>query len=60
MAIPCIWILLASLVKRLHDLGINGWFVCLSIIPMVYAFFLIYAAFFKGQECDNKYGPNPY
>lgn len=54
------WIGIATSIKRYHDLGKSGWFVLLQLIPIVGYAFMIYAAFFKGQEHDNKYGPNPY
>ena len=54
------WISFATSIKRYHDLGKSGWFVLLQLIPIIGYAFIIYAAFFKGQEHDNKYGPNPY
>jgi uncharacterized membrane protein YhaH (DUF805 family) len=54
------WIGFATSIKRYHDLGKSGWFVLLQLIPIIGYAFIIYAAFFKGQEHDNKYGPNPY
>lgn len=58
--IPTMWIYLANIIKRFHDLGKSGWFTCLLFIPVVNFIFGIYIAFFKGEECDNEYGPNPY
>lgn len=58
--IPSIWIMLAACVKRLHDLGKSGWMALLSLIPIINFIIGIYMAFFKGEECDNQYGPNPY
>lgn len=58
--IPAVWISLATIVKRFHDLGKSGWFACLLMIPIANFIFGIYAAFFKGEENDNQYGPNPY
>ena len=58
--IPALWISLATIVKRFHDLGKSGWFACLLMIPIANLIFGIYAAFFKGEENDNQYGPNPY
>ena len=60
LAILLLWINIATNIKRYHDLGKSGWFVLLQLIPIVGYVFIIYAAFFKGQEHDNKYGPNPY
>lgn len=58
--IPHSWILLANYVKRFHDLGRSGWLAIGMIIPIVNILLVIYLAFFKGQEYDNEYGPNPY
>ena len=58
--IPAMWVSLANIVKRFHDLGRSGWFACFLFIPIANIIFGIYAAFFKGQEHDNEYGPNPY
>lgn len=60
ICIPAIWIMLATCVKRLHDLGKSGWMALLSLIPIVNFIIGIYMAFFKGEECDNQYGVNPY
>ena len=51
---------ISNSVKRLHDLGKSGWLALLFLIPVVNLIFGIYVAFFKGEEFDNKYGPNPY
>ena len=58
--IPVLWICLASAAKRSHDLGKSGWSVILLFIPIINLILGIYLAFFKGEECDNQYGPNPY
>lgn len=60
IAIPAIWIMFATCIKRLHDLGKSGWYYILSFIPFINIVIGIYMAFFKGEEFDNKYGPNPY
>lgn len=60
IAIPAIWIMLANAVKRFHDMGRSGWYYLFSIIPIINIGVGIYLGFFKGEECDNKYGPNPY
>ncbi len=58
--IPAIWFTFDNCVKRLHDLGKSGWWVWLLLVPIVNIVLFIYLAFFKGQECDNRFGPNPY
>lgn len=58
--IPLIWLELATSVRRFHDMGKSGWYTSLLFIPIVGLFFSIYIGFFKGQDDDNQYGPNPY
>ncbi|MCQ2315964.1 MAG: DUF805 domain-containing protein [Bacteroidales bacterium] len=58
--IPAIWIRLANITKRCHDLGKSGYFGLLMLIPLVNIFIGIYLAFFKGDFNDNEYGPSPY
>lgn len=58
--VPVAWIALANNVKRFHDLGKSGWWVLGLCIPIVNLLLAIYLGFFKGEECDNQYGPDPY
>ena len=60
MVIPLTWLSLAVVTRRFHDLGKSGWFTILTCIPVVNIIFGVYVAFFKGQQQDNEYGPNPY
>lgn len=60
LATLAVWIGFAASAKRYHDLGKSGWWIIFQLIPIVGYAFIIYAAFFKGQEHDNKYGSNPY
>lgn len=58
--LPVIWIFLANVAKRCHDLGKSGFFGLLMLIPIVNIFIGIYLAFFQGDLNDNEYGPSPY
>ena len=58
--IPVAWIALANIVKRFHDLGKSGWWILGLCIPIVNIITAIYLGFFKGEECDNQYGPDSY
>ncbi len=60
MFISALWILLANVVKRCHDLGKSGFFGLLMLIPLINLFAGIYLAFFQGDLNDNEYGPSPY
>lgn len=50
--LPYWWVLLASNVKRSHDIGNSGWYV---LIP----FYGLLLAFMGSDGGDNKYGLNP-
>lgn len=52
--------MLANAVKRFHDMGRSGWYYLFSLIPIINIGVAIYLGFYKGEEFDNKYGPNPY
>ena len=60
MWIPLTYVNVAVTVRRLHDLGRNGWFILLSFVPILNLVIGVYVAFFKGKDEDNKYGPSPY
>lgn len=63
--LPGIWslaILLPSLavcMRRLHDIGKSGWWVLLSLIPVVGQIILIIWYCKDSMPGDNQYGPNP-
>lgn len=50
---------LALTVRRLHDIGKSGWFVLISLVPLVGAILLIVWLVKDGDEDDNQYGSNP-
>ena len=55
-------VLLPSLglsVRRLHDINKSGWFILLSLIPLVGAIILLVWACQKGTEGANQYGEEP-
>lgn len=58
--LPVMWISIANIAKRCHDLGKSGFFGLLMLIPIVNFFIGIYIAFFQGDLNDNEYGPSPY
>lgn len=49
---------LAVAVRRLHDTGRSGWWLLLSLIPLVSIVLLIFFVL-KGQQGTNDYGPDP-
>lgn len=44
--------------RRLHDIDKSGWWLLLSIIPIV-CLVLIYFFALKGTDGDNQYGADP-
>jgi len=49
----------AVVVRRLHDLGKNGWWILISLIPFVGGIWLIVLSCKDGQSGQNRYGANP-
>ena len=46
-------------VRRLHDIDKSGWFVLLSLIPIVGLIILIVWACQAGTRGANRFGPDP-
>lgn len=46
-------------VRRLHDIGKSGWFVLLSLIPLVGLIILIVWCVKDSEVGENAYGPCP-
>ena len=46
-------------VRRLHDLDKSGWWLLISIIPLVGFLFQLYLLFAKGTEGYNSFGEDP-
>jgi len=58
----CIPITVSSymlMIRRLHDIGLSGFFILLAFIPIVSIGFLLYVLFKMGIEGDNVYGADP-
>jgi uncharacterized membrane protein YhaH (DUF805 family) len=50
---------LAVTVRRLHDNGKSGWWVLLSLIPLIGGLILLFFFVQRSQAGDNAYGPDP-
>ncbi len=55
MLIPSI----AVSVRRLHDIDRTGWWVLISLVPIIGVIVLLVFAVQDGTPGDNRYGPNP-
>jgi uncharacterized membrane protein YhaH (DUF805 family) len=53
--IPCI----AVTVRRLHDTDRNGWWILISLIPLIGAIVLLVFTVQDSKPGENRYGPNP-
>ncbi len=51
------YLLLASYMKRLHDLGHAGWWALLILFPYIRYACLLYLTIQKGEPDTNIYGP---
>lgn len=50
---------LAVTVRRLHDVGKSGWWLFISLIPIIGGIWLFILTITDSQPGDNQYGPNP-
>ena len=50
---------LAVCVRRLHDTGRTGWWILISLIPILGGLVLLIFYCIDSQPGENQYGPNP-
>jgi uncharacterized membrane protein YhaH (DUF805 family) len=50
---------LAVLVRRLHDIGKSGWWIFISLIPLIGSIWLLILLVTDSKPGENQYGPNP-
>lgn len=46
-------------VRRLHDIGRSGWWLLVSLIPLLGSLVLLVFFLLDSEPGENKYGPNP-
>ena len=46
-------------IRRLHDIGMSGWYYLVSFIPLVGTILMIVWGVRDSQPGSNQYGPNP-
>lgn len=46
-------------VRRLHDIGKSGWYMFLSLIPLIGGLILLVWALMDSEPGKNQYGKNP-
>jgi uncharacterized membrane protein YhaH (DUF805 family) len=54
-----IWVGVAVSVKRLHDFGLNGWWVIVCCIPYLNYLTVVVLGLIPGQRGANAYGDAP-
>ncbi len=50
---------LAVIFRRLHDTDRSGWWILIAFIPLVGIIVLLVFLILKGNEGDNRFGPDP-
>jgi len=50
-----VWILSASWAKRLHDIGVTGWYQLILLVPVL-KYLMLVVFFLPGTIAGNKYG----
>ncbi|MCU0461747.1 MAG: DUF805 domain-containing protein [Bacteroidales bacterium] len=50
---------LAVVVRRLHDTGRSGWWILISLVPLIGAIWLLVLMLLDSEPEENEYGPNP-
>jgi uncharacterized membrane protein YhaH (DUF805 family) len=46
-------------VRRMHDIGKSGWWLLISLIPLIGAIWLIVLLATEGNQGSNQYGADP-
>jgi uncharacterized membrane protein YhaH (DUF805 family) len=49
----------AVAIRRLHDTGRSGWWILISLIPIVGAIVILVFMCLEGESQSNKWGQNP-
>ncbi|MGE5390037.1 MAG: DUF805 domain-containing protein [Deltaproteobacteria bacterium] len=60
--IYCLAVLLPSLavvVRRLHDISKSGWWIFISLVPIIGGIWLLVLMCMDSTAGENEYGPNP-
>lgn len=50
---------LAVTVRRLHDIGKSGWWMFITLVPLIGGLWLLIYELTNSQPGENIYGPNP-
>jgi uncharacterized membrane protein YhaH (DUF805 family) len=50
---------IAVSVRRLHDIDRTGWWLLISLVPVIGTIVLLVFAALEGTPGENRFGPNP-
>lgn len=50
---------LAVKVRRLHDIGLSGWWILAACVPIVGGFIDLFFCLKRGDAGENRFGPDP-
>ncbi len=50
---------LSVTVRRLHDIGMSGWWYCIAFVPLIGGLILFVLTLLDSNPDRNEYGPNP-
>jgi uncharacterized membrane protein YhaH (DUF805 family) len=54
-----LWPAIAVSVKRCHDRNRSGWFLLVSLIPIIAIWVIVEIWFLRGTIGENRFGPDP-
>lgn len=58
--VMCSFFVFLSLgVRRIHDIGLSGWWMLITLVPFIGGIVVFIFTLIKGNAGDNKYGPDP-
>lgn len=57
--IAVIFLNFSLIIRRCHDLGWNGWWSLLTLVPLANIVFGLMILFKRGEQAPNAYGPVP-
>ena len=58
-SLACVVPSLSCGVRRLHDIGKSGWWLLISLVPLVGGIILLVFLATDSERGPNQYGPNP-
>ena len=50
---------LAVKVRRLHDIGLSGWWLLAACVPLIGGFIDLFFGLKRGDAGENRFGPDP-